>query len=245
MRPHLLASSASTASTIATRLTNPASNRSLTYLLKSQGPLALSANKRLFTNTAQRPNLVKPQANTTTSGQNVRIPSASTEATTTTTTPTAAMSTPISASVFLEHVKKRRTYYQLNKELTISKDRFEEIVKEGLHQIPSSFDSQSNRVLVLFGAEHDKFWDITAEVLKDIVPADSWANTEARLAGFKAAAASVGFCPPSSPFPGQAQRESQQDALNERQDHVENTQQKANCTQPPSHRCSSSRTRKS
>ena len=205
MRPHLVTSSASATSTIATRLTNPIPNRTFSQLLKPQGPfsLAISANKRLFTQTAYRSSLKKPQAETTTSGQNIRIPSASTEATSTTTastsTPATMSTTPVSAKAVLDLIKLRRTYYQLNKELTISKDRIEEIVKDALRHIPSSFNSQSNRVLVLFGADHDKFWDITAEILKGIVPAEGWEGTAARINGFKAAAFSVR--PPQPPPP--------------------------------------------
>lgn len=103
------------------------------------------------------------------------------------------MSTPINATSVLDLIKNRRTYYALNKELTISKDRIQEIVKEALQHVPSSFNGQSNRVLVLFGDEHDKFWEITSDILKAIVPADSWDGTAARIGGFKAGAASILF----------------------------------------------------
>lgn len=99
----------------------------------------------------------------------------------------------MSSAAFLEAVKARRTYYALNKDLTVSTDRVQEVVKESLREVPSSFNSQSNRVVVLFGAEHDKFWDLTTETLKAIVPADSWEATAGRMAGFKAGAGTVLF----------------------------------------------------
>ncbi|KAJ9142632.1 Nitroreductase [Pleurostoma richardsiae] len=99
----------------------------------------------------------------------------------------------VSAATILENVKNRRTYYPLSKELPISKERIQEIVKEALLHVPSSFNSQSNRVLVLFGAEHEKLWDITAEILKAVVPADAWEPTGQKLAMFKGAAGSVLF----------------------------------------------------
>lgn len=97
----------------------------------------------------------------------------------------------MAANSFLELVKARRSIYPLNKNLPISTDRIQEIVKEGLQHVPSSFNSQSNRVVVLFGAEHDKFWDITTETLKAIVPEDKWEPTAQRMAMFKGAAGSV------------------------------------------------------
>lgn len=103
------------------------------------------------------------------------------------------------ADTLLELMKGRRSYYALNKDLPISKDRIQEIIKEALRQTPSSFNSQSNRVVVLFGDEHDKFWALTTETLKDIVPADSWEATEKRMNMFKGGAGSV--CPPPTTSP--------------------------------------------
>ncbi|KAI0157256.1 Nitroreductase-like protein [Xylariaceae sp. FL1272] len=98
-----------------------------------------------------------------------------------------------SSAALLEAFKARRSFYQLNKELPIPSDKITSIVQEALIQVPSSFNSQSNRVLVLYGAAHDKLWDMTSEVLKPIVPADSWEATAQRNAGFKAAAGTVLF----------------------------------------------------
>ncbi|KAI1130928.1 Nitroreductase-like protein [Nemania abortiva] len=98
-----------------------------------------------------------------------------------------------SSTALLEAFKARRSFYQLNKELPVPKEKVTSIVQEALIQVPSSFNSQSNRVLVLFGAEHDKLWDITSDILKPLVPAESWDATAARNAGFKAGAGTVLF----------------------------------------------------
>ncbi|GAB1314870.1 type II nitroreductase [Madurella fahalii] len=104
-----------------------------------------------------------------------------------------ASTAPVSADNFLSMIKNRRTHYPLNKELTITPARIQEIVKEALQHVPSSFNSQSNRVVVLFGAEHDRFWDITTETLKAIVPAEQWEHTGNRMAMFKGGAGTVLF----------------------------------------------------
>ncbi|KAI1639690.1 Nitroreductase-like protein [Biscogniauxia mediterranea] len=103
------------------------------------------------------------------------------------------MATPINAKAVLDLISNRRTYYALNKELPISKERIQEIVSEAVQQVPSSFNSQSNRVVVLFGAEHDKFWDITTEILKGIVEPANWQATADRQALFKNAAGTILF----------------------------------------------------
>jgi hypothetical protein len=94
---------------------------------------------------------------------------------------------------FLEAVKQRRTYYGLGKEQIVPADRIVEIVKEAVLHTPSAFNSQSSRAVVLFGEESDNLWDITKETLQAIVPADQFADTEARLRGFASGYATVLF----------------------------------------------------
>lgn len=99
----------------------------------------------------------------------------------------------LNADALLALIKSRRTFYPLNKELSITPARVQEIVREALQHVPSSFNSQSNRVVALFGAEHDRFWDMTTEVLKAIVPAENWESTAGRMAMFRGAAGTVLF----------------------------------------------------
>jgi predicted oxidoreductase (fatty acid repression mutant protein) len=106
-----------------------------------------------------------------------------------TTTPPATAN----ADTFLELIKARRSFYPLNKDLPISTSRVQTIVAEALQHIPSSFNSQSNRAVVLFGAEHDKLWDITSDVLKAIVAADQFEATAKKISMFKGAAGTVLF----------------------------------------------------
>ncbi|EHA57220.1 nitroreductase [Pyricularia oryzae 70-15] len=99
----------------------------------------------------------------------------------------------MSSNSLIKLIKERRTHYALGKDLPVGKDKIQEIVNEAVQHVPSSFNSQSNRVVVLFGDEHDKFWNLVAETLKAIVPAEGWAETEARNNGFKAAAGTILF----------------------------------------------------
>ena len=65
------------------------------------------------------------------------------------------------------------------------------IAKDAVLHVPSSFNSQSSRLVVLLNAEHDKFWDATLEVLKAIVPEDQFGSTKGRIDGFRAAYGTV------------------------------------------------------
>ncbi|QDS69763.1 hypothetical protein FKW77_010218 [Venturia effusa] len=100
----------------------------------------------------------------------------------------------MSSKTFNEAVQERRSYYQLNKKSPISDAQIEEIVKNAILHTPSSFNSQSTRLVVLLHADHDKFWELTKEVLKPKVPdADQFAATLKKLDGFKSGYGTVLF----------------------------------------------------
>ena len=91
-----------------------------------------------------------------------------------------------SSTSFLEAVANRRSIYALNKTSPISDDRIEEIVSQLVKDVPSSFNSQSARLVLLLKDEHDKFWDVVRDILKAIVPENAWEHTGNRIAGFRA-----------------------------------------------------------
>ena len=85
----------------------------------------------------------------------------------------------------LDAIKDRRSYYALSKETTITDERLEEILETTLLHTPSSFNSQTTRIVLLLGEQHDRLWDITIEALRKVVPEDQFANTEAKINSFK------------------------------------------------------------
>lgn len=87
----------------------------------------------------------------------------------------------------------RRSIYALNKQLPLSNDAIVRIVEHAVLHTPSSFNSQSSRLLLLLGQEHDKLWNLTEEALRAIVAADKFEPTAQRLASFRAAAGSILF----------------------------------------------------
>lgn len=94
---------------------------------------------------------------------------------------------------FLEAVEARRSVYAISKEAPISDDQIKEIVEAAVLHSPTSFNSQSSRAVVLLGEQHDKLWDITAETLRKIVPAEQFEGTAQKLSSFKAGYGSVLF----------------------------------------------------
>nr|POF06963.1 putative nitroreductase hbn1 [Quercus suber] len=90
-------------------------------------------------------------------------------------------------------VAARRTVYQLNKNSPIDDKKIQAIVEQAIHDVPSTFNSQSTRLVVLLKDEHDKFWDIVLDALKAIVPPEKLEGTAGRIAGFRAAYGSILF----------------------------------------------------
>ncbi|KAF4628873.1 hypothetical protein G7Y89_g9278 [Cudoniella acicularis] len=97
------------------------------------------------------------------------------------------------SKAFLDTIASRRTYYALSKSSPISDAKIQEIIKSVILNVPSSFNSQSTRVVLLVKEEHDKLWEIVKEVLKAIVPAEQYPATEKKLNGFKGAYGTVMF----------------------------------------------------
>jgi len=95
------------------------------------------------------------------------------------------------SSAFFEAVRNRRTIYGLEAKSPIPDERIIEIVNDTIKHVPSSFNSQSARAIVLLKAEHQKLWDLAIEALKAVVPPENFSQTEAKLNGFKAAYGTV------------------------------------------------------
>lgn len=51
-------------------------------------------------------------------------------------------------------------------------------LKVWLKNCPSAFNSQSGRVVVLFGENHHKLWNIVKDALQARVPAEAFGKTE-------------------------------------------------------------------
>ncbi|KAK9319310.1 Nitroreductase-like protein [Lipomyces orientalis] len=106
---------------------------------------------------------------------------------------------------FFDAVCTRRTYYQLTNQSTIPDSRIVELVDATVLNAPSSFNSQSTRLVVLLKKEHEKLWEIAKDSLKAMLPAEAYVSTEQRLNGFQKAYGTILFF--ESPGPVKALQE--------------------------------------
>jgi len=82
-------------------------------------------------------------------------------------------------------LEKRRSIYGISKETVLTDEKIQEIVETAVKHTPSSFNSQSARVLVLLGEHHDKLWDVTKETLRNLLPEDKFPPTEEKISSFR------------------------------------------------------------
>lgn len=93
-----------------------------------------------------------------------------------------------------EDLKARRSYYALSSESPISDKRIHEIVDAAITHVPSSFNSQSTRVVIVLNEEHKKLWgDIVMPIIKSVAPPEAWPSSEQKLNGFKAGYGTILF----------------------------------------------------
>jgi hypothetical protein len=95
------------------------------------------------------------------------------------------------ADAFLNALVERRTVYSLTSKSSIPDERIVEIVQHSVLHSPTAFNSQSNRAVVLFGQNHTKLWDIVAESLKKILPADKFEGSVGKIRSFQAGYATI------------------------------------------------------
>ncbi|MEG9531344.1 nitroreductase family protein [Mannheimia indoligenes] len=87
----------------------------------------------------------------------------------------------------------RRSLYVLGKDLPISQADIVQAVEHALMHTPSAMNSQSTRIVVLFGKDHDRLWQIVETELRKVVPAENFQPTAERLALFGGGAGTILF----------------------------------------------------
>ena len=104
---------------------------------------------------------------------------------------TTSSSTMADSKNFLSTTESRRTYYQLTNESTISDARIKELVTHTIKHVPSSFNSQTTRMVVVLKEKHEELWDAIMEIYKVQLPADKFEHAKGRMVGFRKAYGTV------------------------------------------------------
>jgi len=81
----------------------------------------------------------------------------------------------------IEAIIKRRSIYGLKNNSPISDHDLKEILSIALTNVPSAFNSQSARFVLLLNENHRKLWDITKEVLRAKLTENRMKATEEKI----------------------------------------------------------------
>ena len=94
---------------------------------------------------------------------------------------------------FLDHIKQRRTIYAVGKNVALTPEQIESVIKEAVNHSPSAFNSQTSRIVTLFGESHLQLWNIVRETLRKIVPEAAFEGTNTKINSFAAGYGTVLF----------------------------------------------------
>lgn len=94
---------------------------------------------------------------------------------------------------FRKIIRDRRSIYDLNKNINISDTELEKILEDCLRFAPSAYNSQSGRLCLMLNDHHRKLWQIVEDTLKEIVPAENFASTAAKIHSFSQAYGTILF----------------------------------------------------
>ena len=82
---------------------------------------------------------------------------------------------------FEEALMNRRSYYSLSNESPVADYEIVHVLHQVAKHVPSAFNSQSTRMLLLLGEEHRKLWDIVKRTLMNMLPADVYVQSEKKI----------------------------------------------------------------
>lgn len=99
----------------------------------------------------------------------------------------------MSADNFIDNLTTRRSIYALGKNVSLSPEEIVDLVKKVVKESPTAFNSQTQRVVFLFGPAHEKLWDLTEIALKPLTPPEAFPGTQEKLANFKKAFGTILF----------------------------------------------------
>lgn len=94
---------------------------------------------------------------------------------------------------FLKAIQNRRSIYSISNEVVLSDETLRKLIETVVNHVPSAFNSQTSRVILLTGDSHKKLWDMTTNQLKAIVPEANFQPTREKMESFAAGYGTILF----------------------------------------------------
>lgn len=85
----------------------------------------------------------------------------------------------------LQAFDHRRSCYSLTNKSLIPHKELKQLVQDCLNVVPSAFNTQTTRLVILVGQHHAKLWEIVGDALSNKIGAERYAaGTEAKIKAF-------------------------------------------------------------
>lgn len=94
---------------------------------------------------------------------------------------------------FTDLVKKRRTAYAIGNNTDLTNKEITERIREVAKEIPSANNSQTTRLVVVFGEDNIKLWSHILDVQKDVMQGAMWDMMSGVMEGAKGGVGTVLF----------------------------------------------------
>lgn len=78
-------------------------------------------------------------------------------------------------------IRHRRSYYRINNQSPVNDEKIKEVLTVAVKYVPSAFNSQSARLVLLLGKNHNRLWDIVKEVLRQNVDGETFKKSEQKI----------------------------------------------------------------
>lgn len=86
----------------------------------------------------------------------------------------------------LQAIQNRRSIYGIGGKNPVGDEAVEHMLGMIIKDMPTAYNSQSTRMVLLLGKDHSRLWEIVHDTLKTVVPPDKFPRTADKLAGFAA-----------------------------------------------------------
>jgi predicted oxidoreductase (fatty acid repression mutant protein) len=93
----------------------------------------------------------------------------------------------------IDKLAHRRTQYSLGRNVSISENEIDRLVRDAIRHAPSAFNSQSSRAVILFGDPHVRLWDIVKTKIAALIQGDALEKSLQKIDTFAAGIGSVMF----------------------------------------------------
>lgn len=87
-------------------------------------------------------------------------------------------------SDFITAIENRRSIYAIGKEKVVSEEKITQIIEKLVLNVPSPYNMQSSRTVILFDDESSKLWKIVLNAIAKFVPPEKLSSTESKIKTF-------------------------------------------------------------